>query len=104
VEVVEDPQITSARIHDIRLITARELAPHRLLLDLELIADLELDLAVSTDEAEELENWPSIYVIGNSNNDYFIDASTEIAATIRAEATTNLDATIVEVAIQSIRQ
>lgn len=48
VDLEADPQITDARLGDVTLLTARELAPGRLLLDLEVTSTLTLALEVST--------------------------------------------------------
>lgn len=104
VELVEDPRIVGARIHDVTLNVARELAPGRLLLDLNVTADLELEAFVDTENEEELYSSSDLIVVDNSNNDYFLGALAEVGVVLRVEVTTDLDALQVDdVDVKSVK-
>jgi predicted nucleic acid-binding protein len=92
VELIEDPRIVDARIHEVNLNVARELAPGRLLLDLNVTADLELEAIVDVENEEELLRSANLILVDRSNNDYFLGALTEVSVVLRVEVTTDLDA------------
>jgi hypothetical protein len=102
-DLVEDPQVTDVELGQLRLLSARELAPTRLLLDIEVDATLDLDLAVAADDVEQVAFSSDFYIVDAQNNDYFIEASGSVDALLRLEVTTDLDASSVEVDVVTAR-
>jgi len=97
VDLADDPEVTNVVLREVRLLSARELAPTRLLLDLEVEAVLDVEVTVPEESADDLySSWWSFDVSGSSG-DGLVEAQAEVDVTMRVEVTTSLDAAFLEV-------